>query len=99
MPGLCDSNRIESMERLTVANGFLNGKGVNGYSWKEQLGDMSIISFQLENLILNYILQDMNDYSPVFRKALYRGMVAPDAIKGTVITTVSAEDQDPPVSK
>uniref|UniRef100_A0A8D0GG59 Protocadherin related 15 n=1 Tax=Sphenodon punctatus TaxID=8508 RepID=A0A8D0GG59_SPHPU len=38
---------------------------------------------------------DMNDYSPVFSKALYRGLVAPDAIKGTVITTVSAEDQDP----
>ncbi|XP_075791159.1 protocadherin-15 isoform X6 [Pelodiscus sinensis] len=41
-------------------------------------------------------VKDMNDYSPVFSKALYRGMVAPDAIKGTVITTVSAEDQDPP---
>lgn len=41
----------------------------------------------------------MNDYSPVFSKKLYRGMVAPDAVKGTVITTVSAEDQDPPVSK
>jgi len=41
----------------------------------------------------------MNDYSPVFSKTLYRGMVAPDAVKGTVITTVSAEDQDPPVSK
>lgn len=41
----------------------------------------------------------MNDYSPVFSKKLYRGMVAPDAVKGTVITTVSAEDQDPSVSK
>jgi len=41
----------------------------------------------------------MNDYSPVFSKTLYRGMVAPDAVKGTVITTVSAEDQDPLVSK
>lgn len=41
----------------------------------------------------------MNDYSPVFSKTLYRGMVAPDAIKGTVITMVEAEDQDPPVSK
>uniref|UniRef100_A0A8C3IVU8 Protocadherin related 15 n=1 Tax=Chrysemys picta bellii TaxID=8478 RepID=A0A8C3IVU8_CHRPI len=40
-------------------------------------------------------IKDMNDYSPVFSKALYRGMVAPDAIKGTVIATVSAEDQDP----
>ncbi|XP_019339842.2 protocadherin-15 isoform X1 [Alligator mississippiensis] len=42
------------------------------------------------------IVEDMNDYSPVFSKALYRGMVAPDAVKGTVIATVSAEDQDPP---
>uniref|UniRef100_H9GAU8 Protocadherin-15 n=1 Tax=Anolis carolinensis TaxID=28377 RepID=H9GAU8_ANOCA len=41
-------------------------------------------------------IRDMNDYSPVFSKPLYRGMVAPDAIKGTVITTVEAEDQDPP---
>ncbi|XP_027548726.1 protocadherin-15 isoform X5 [Neopelma chrysocephalum] len=41
-------------------------------------------------------VKDMNDYSPVFSQKLYRGMVAPDAIKGTVITTVSAEDQDPP---
>ncbi|XP_048362992.1 protocadherin-15 isoform X3 [Sphaerodactylus townsendi] len=41
-------------------------------------------------------IRDMNDYSPVFSKHLYRGMVAPDAIKGTVITTVSAVDQDPP---
>ncbi|NXO64362.1 PCD15 protein, partial [Phainopepla nitens] len=41
-------------------------------------------------------VKDMNDYSPVFSQKLYRGMVAPDAVKGTVITTVSAEDQDPP---
>ncbi|XP_041123541.1 protocadherin-15-like isoform X1 [Polyodon spathula] len=41
-------------------------------------------------------IMDMNDYSPVFRQALYRGMVAPNAVKGTVITTVSAEDLDPP---
>ncbi|XP_050161453.1 protocadherin-15 isoform X1 [Myiozetetes cayanensis] len=41
-------------------------------------------------------VKDMNDYSPVFSQKLYRGMVAPDATKGTVITTVSAEDQDPP---
>ncbi|KAK9400650.1 protocadherin-15 [Crotalus adamanteus] len=40
-------------------------------------------------------IQDMNDYSPVFSKTLYKGMVAPDAVKGTVITTVEAEDQDP----
>ncbi|XP_066474848.1 protocadherin-15 isoform X2 [Tiliqua scincoides] len=41
-------------------------------------------------------IRDMNDYSPIFSKPLYRGMVAPDAVKGTVITTVEAEDQDPP---
>ncbi|NWV93898.1 PCD15 protein, partial [Machaerirhynchus nigripectus] len=41
-------------------------------------------------------VQDMNDYSPVFSQKLYRGMVAPNAVKGTLITTVSAEDQDPP---
>ncbi|KAJ8284825.1 hypothetical protein COCON_G00036750 [Conger conger] len=38
---------------------------------------------------------DMNDYSPAFSQAMYRGMVAPDAVKGTVIATVFAEDQDP----
>uniref|UniRef100_A0A8C1U809 Protocadherin-15 n=1 Tax=Cyprinus carpio TaxID=7962 RepID=A0A8C1U809_CYPCA len=41
-------------------------------------------------------LRDMNDFSPVFRQALYKGLVAPNAEKGTVITTVLAEDQDPP---
>ncbi|XP_075469049.1 protocadherin-15 isoform X1 [Ascaphus truei] len=41
-------------------------------------------------------IKDMNDYSPVFSKALYWGMVAPDAIKGTIIATVTAEDHDPP---
>ncbi|NWI05237.1 PCD15 protein, partial [Tichodroma muraria] len=41
-------------------------------------------------------VKDMNDFSPEFSQKLYRGMVAPDAVKGTVITTVSAEDQDPP---
>ncbi|KAK6293627.1 hypothetical protein J4Q44_G00359530 [Coregonus suidteri] len=41
-------------------------------------------------------ITDMNDFSPVFRQALYKGLVAPNAEKGTVITTVFAEDQDPP---
>uniref|UniRef100_A0A8C4YVW9 Protocadherin-related 15a n=1 Tax=Gadus morhua TaxID=8049 RepID=A0A8C4YVW9_GADMO len=41
-------------------------------------------------------ITDMNDFSPVFTQALYRGLVAPNADKGTVITTVLAEDQDPP---
>ncbi|XP_072246982.1 protocadherin-15-like [Leuresthes tenuis] len=41
-------------------------------------------------------ITDMNDFSPVFRQDLYKGMVAPNAEKGTVITTVFAEDRDPP---
>uniref|UniRef100_A0A8C4HB23 Protocadherin-15 n=1 Tax=Dicentrarchus labrax TaxID=13489 RepID=A0A8C4HB23_DICLA len=41
-------------------------------------------------------VRDMNDFSPVFSQDLYMGMVAPNAEKGTVITTVFAEDQDPP---
>ncbi|XP_045926253.1 protocadherin-15-like isoform X1 [Micropterus dolomieu] len=41
-------------------------------------------------------ITDMNDFSPVFTQDLYKGMVAPNAEKGTVITTVFAEDQDPP---
>ncbi|XP_052466883.1 protocadherin-15-like [Carassius gibelio] len=38
---------------------------------------------------------DMNDFPPVFTQMLYRGMVAPNAIKGTIVTTVHAEDLDP----
>ncbi|XP_047459722.1 protocadherin-15-like isoform X2 [Mugil cephalus] len=41
-------------------------------------------------------ITDMNDFSPIFSQDLYRGMVAPNAEKGTVITTVFASDQDPP---
>ncbi|XP_068183627.1 protocadherin-15-like [Antennarius striatus] len=41
-------------------------------------------------------ITDMNDFSPVFSQELYKGMVAPNAEKGTRITTVFAEDQDPP---
>ncbi|XP_045424004.1 protocadherin-15 isoform X10 [Lemur catta] len=42
------------------------------------------------------IVKDMNDYPPVFSKRIYKGMVAPDAVKGTPITTVYAEDADTP---
>uniref|UniRef100_A0A8D2ANN1 Protocadherin-15 n=1 Tax=Sciurus vulgaris TaxID=55149 RepID=A0A8D2ANN1_SCIVU len=42
------------------------------------------------------IVKDMNDYPPIFSKRIYKGMVAPDAVKGTPITTVHAEDADPP---
>nr|XP_009304713.1 protocadherin-15 isoform X2 [Danio rerio] len=39
---------------------------------------------------------DMNDFPPVFSQTLYRGMVAPNAVKGTIVTAVHAEDLDPP---
>nr|XP_054605170.1 protocadherin-15 isoform X3 [Nothobranchius furzeri] len=38
---------------------------------------------------------DMNDFSPAFSQSVYRGMVAPNAVKGTIITTVMANDSDP----
>ncbi|XP_028459003.1 protocadherin-15 isoform X1 [Perca flavescens] len=41
-------------------------------------------------------ITDMNDFSPIFTQDLYTGLVAPNAEKGTVITTVFAKDQDPP---
>uniref|UniRef100_A0A7N8XZE7 Protocadherin-related 15a n=1 Tax=Mastacembelus armatus TaxID=205130 RepID=A0A7N8XZE7_9TELE len=41
-------------------------------------------------------VRDMNDFSPIFSQDLYKGMVAPNAEKGTVITTVFAADKDPP---
>ncbi|KAM3863277.1 protocadherin-15-like [Diretmus argenteus] len=41
-------------------------------------------------------ITDMNDFSPVFSQALYKGLVAPNADKGAFITTVFADDQDPP---
>ncbi|KAM9477510.1 protocadherin-15-like isoform 1-T1 [Clarias gariepinus] len=40
-------------------------------------------------------ITDVNDYTPVFARPLYKGMVAPNAEKGTLITTVLATDQDP----
>uniref|UniRef100_H3DNK1 Protocadherin-15 n=1 Tax=Tetraodon nigroviridis TaxID=99883 RepID=H3DNK1_TETNG len=39
-------------------------------------------------------IMDMNDFSPVFGQSLYRGMVAPNAVKGTIVTTVMANDSD-----
>uniref|UniRef100_A0AAR2LYP5 Protocadherin-15 n=1 Tax=Pygocentrus nattereri TaxID=42514 RepID=A0AAR2LYP5_PYGNA len=42
-------------------------------------------------------IMDMNDFSPVFGQTVYRGMVAPNAVKGTIVTTVLAEDLDTPV--
>uniref|UniRef100_A0A3P8V6C1 Protocadherin-15 n=1 Tax=Cynoglossus semilaevis TaxID=244447 RepID=A0A3P8V6C1_CYNSE len=38
---------------------------------------------------------DMNDFSPAFSRSVYRGMVAPNAVKGTIVTTVMANDSDP----
>ncbi|XP_037546821.1 protocadherin-15 [Nematolebias whitei] len=38
---------------------------------------------------------DMNDFAPVFSQSVYKGMVAPNVVKGTIITTVMANDSDP----
>lgn len=43
-------------------------------------------------------LKDLNDFSPEFSQPLYQGMVAPNAVKGTIVTTVLASDADPAVS-
>uniref|UniRef100_A0A3P9JH56 Protocadherin-15 n=1 Tax=Oryzias latipes TaxID=8090 RepID=A0A3P9JH56_ORYLA len=40
-------------------------------------------------------IMDMNDFSPEFSQPLYQGMVAPNAVKGTIVTTVLASDADP----
>uniref|UniRef100_A0A3Q2QX69 Protocadherin-related 15b n=1 Tax=Fundulus heteroclitus TaxID=8078 RepID=A0A3Q2QX69_FUNHE len=41
------------------------------------------------------LVSDMNDFSPAFSQPIYRGMVAPNAVKGTIVTTVMANDSDP----
>uniref|UniRef100_A0A8C5A0C1 Cadherin domain-containing protein n=1 Tax=Gadus morhua TaxID=8049 RepID=A0A8C5A0C1_GADMO len=40
-------------------------------------------------------IMDMNDFPPVFSRSAYRGMVAPNAVKGTIVTKVTATDSDP----
>ncbi|KAM3838367.1 protocadherin-15-like [Diretmus argenteus] len=40
-------------------------------------------------------IMDMNDFPPVFTQSVYRGMVAPNAVKGTTVTMVMANDSDP----
>ncbi|CAJ1081054.1 protocadherin-15-like isoform X4 [Xyrichtys novacula] len=40
-------------------------------------------------------IMDMNDFTPVFSQPVYRGAVAPNAVKGTIVTTVTANDSDP----
>ncbi|XP_077481795.1 protocadherin-15b [Stigmatopora argus] len=40
-------------------------------------------------------ITDVNDFAPVFSQPMYRGMVAPNAVKGTIVTTVTANDSDP----
>lgn len=52
---------------------------------------------QYYSVFVVFSLQDMNDFPPVFSQSVYRGMVAPNAVKGTIITTVVANDSDPTV--
>uniref|UniRef100_W5LFU4 Protocadherin-related 15b n=1 Tax=Astyanax mexicanus TaxID=7994 RepID=W5LFU4_ASTMX len=50
----------------------------------------------LATVTITITVRDMNDFSPVFGQTVYRGMVAPNAVKGTIVTTVQAEDWDTP---
>lgn len=60
---------------------------------------MFTMLMQYSTVFLVFVsLQDMNDFSPVFSQSVYRGMVAPNAVKGTIVTTVMANDSDPVVS-
>uniref|UniRef100_A0A4W6E7D7 Protocadherin-15 n=1 Tax=Lates calcarifer TaxID=8187 RepID=A0A4W6E7D7_LATCA len=49
----------------------------------------------LASVTVRIMVSDMNDFSPVFSQSVYRGMVAPNAVKGTIVTTVVANDSDP----
>uniref|UniRef100_A0A673BJ62 Protocadherin-15 n=1 Tax=Sphaeramia orbicularis TaxID=375764 RepID=A0A673BJ62_9TELE len=49
----------------------------------------------LASVTVRITVSDMNDFSPVFSQPVYRGMVAPNAVKGTIVTTVTANDLDP----
>uniref|UniRef100_A0AAX7SJT2 Protocadherin-15 n=1 Tax=Astatotilapia calliptera TaxID=8154 RepID=A0AAX7SJT2_ASTCA len=49
----------------------------------------------LASVTVRIMVSDMNDFSPVFSQSVYRGMVAPNAVKGTIVTTVMANDSDP----
>uniref|UniRef100_H2TD07 Protocadherin-15 n=1 Tax=Takifugu rubripes TaxID=31033 RepID=H2TD07_TAKRU len=49
----------------------------------------------LASVTVRITVGDMNDFSPVFGRSLYRGMVAPNAVKGTIVITVMANDSDP----
>uniref|UniRef100_W5MZQ1 Cadherin domain-containing protein n=1 Tax=Lepisosteus oculatus TaxID=7918 RepID=W5MZQ1_LEPOC len=45
-------------------------------------------------LKINIVVLDANDNPPVFTQSLYRASVFEDAIKGTLVTTVTATDAD-----
>uniref|UniRef100_A0A671WHL5 Protocadherin-15 n=1 Tax=Sparus aurata TaxID=8175 RepID=A0A671WHL5_SPAAU len=49
----------------------------------------------LASVNVRIMVGDMNDFSPVFSQSVYQGMVAPNAVKGTIVTTVMAKDSDP----
>uniref|UniRef100_A0A3Q3RC81 Protocadherin-15 n=1 Tax=Monopterus albus TaxID=43700 RepID=A0A3Q3RC81_MONAL len=49
----------------------------------------------LASVTVKIMVSDMNDFSPEFSQSVFRGMVAPNAVKGTIVTTVLAYDSDP----
>lgn len=73
---------------------------ISGTEWKTKFGLLYVYNANAMLLCVCVFisLQDMNDFSPVFSQSVYRGMVAPNAVKGTIVTTVMANDSDPAVS-
>ncbi|XP_072312351.1 protocadherin-15b [Eucyclogobius newberryi] len=93
---------VQELFRVNPRSGELSVRRVLDY---EEL-TVSTYSFIVEALDSNgtmppglasvtVTIMDMNDFSPVFSQKVYRGMVAPNALKGTLVTTVTANDSDP----
>uniref|UniRef100_A0A4W4E579 Protocadherin-15 n=1 Tax=Electrophorus electricus TaxID=8005 RepID=A0A4W4E579_ELEEL len=74
----------------------LGQDGANYTFQVEALDHEMVLPPGVATVIVRITVSDMNDFAPVFTQAVYKGMVAPNALKGTVIATVLATDQDPP---
>ncbi|XP_047668902.1 protocadherin-15a isoform X2 [Tachysurus fulvidraco] len=100
--------RTESARQLFAVDKITGALSVLQSMDFEALGrDGANYTFQVEALDYEAVLPpgiatvtvritDVNDYTPVFARPLYKGMVAPNAEKGTLIATVHATDEDPP---
>ncbi|XP_066534297.1 protocadherin-15a isoform X2 [Hoplias malabaricus] len=89
-------NRVTGALSVLQALDFeaLGGDGANYTFQVEALDHEGVLPPGVATVLVR--ITDMNDFAPVFTQAVYKGMVAPNAEKGTVIATVLATDQDPP---